>query len=103
LSLQILFEGQTLNDSVLAITSSTTVLLVITDIWCPILFFVVYDLLNLYKKEVEVRHSQNSPSLSLTCLSVSLSSPKYYEKNNGTVESDDRLERSPLIVDPFLD
>jgi uncharacterized membrane protein YjfL (UPF0719 family) len=73
LSLQILFEGQTLNDSVLAITSSTTVLLVITDIWCPILFFVVYDLLNLYKKEVEVRHSQNSPSLSLTCLSLSLS------------------------------
>jgi hypothetical protein len=46
--------GEALNDRVLAITSATVVLLVITDIWCPILFYVVYDLLNLYKREVEV-------------------------------------------------
>lgn len=31
-------------------------MLVLSDIWTPILFYVVYDLLNLYKREVEVSY-----------------------------------------------
>jgi hypothetical protein len=74
--------GETLNDRVIVITSATVVLLVITDIWCPILFYVVYDLLNLYKREVEV-----NPSPLPSPLIVPI--PQYYEKNNESMDSDD--------------
>jgi hypothetical protein len=76
---------------VLSITSATTVLLVLTDIWCPILFYVVYDLLHLYKKEVEVSDLRISFAL------INTLPGQYYEKNNGTLESDDRSNQSSII------
>ncbi len=41
----------------IAVVSGTIAMLVISDIWCPILFYIVYDLLNLRTREIEVDDS----------------------------------------------
>jgi hypothetical protein len=45
------------NDNIIAMVSGCVFMLLLSDVWTPILFYVVVNLLSVHEKDIEVRQT----------------------------------------------